>query len=455
MKKQIFTALIVVSLNAYAQKVSSFQFDSQTIKTANDDYRKGIDIIEQKALIHTEMGEEEAIVSQMGDLPLPIQFFDSVIFYQWDIVNLKWNLKSGFTNFIYDNNNNVVSYVRKNWKNGIWSNNSRILDTFDINNNLCSYSRQLWNGSTWGNSVNIIYTFNTKNQKISELLKLWSNEMWNFDSQHKYSYDANNNLTDNLLQVYSIFSADWWNSTETINTYDLSGNLTSSQLFNDWDGSKWLTASQYNYTYDSAQNMTGKLVQCLQDNTWQNNQQYIYAYDTNNNQINETCQRWVGSYWGNLSQTQNTYDANHNQLSSFVQKWDGTKWMNSSQSYRTYDINNFQKSVSNISWDATGKVVSGDSTCWNYRTLYTSLAHNEESDFTIFPNPSKGHFFYNSTYRVSFVEVYNISGKRVYASYNPEPRTSGEIDLMEFAKGVYIMKVQCSTNNYNRKVVIQ
>ena len=78
-----------------------------------------------------------------------------------------------------------------------------------------------------------------------------------------------------------------------------------------------------------------------------------------------------------------------------------------------------------------------------------------EAGITVFPNPAKGKVTLNSYSPISAVEIYSISGKRVYANYNFRQQPSGEIDLTGYAKGIYIMKVHNGAKVYNRKVVVQ
>jgi hypothetical protein len=73
---------------------------------------------------------------------------------------------------------------------------------------------------------------------------------------------------------------------------------------------------------------------------------------------------------------------------------------------------------------------------------------------SVYPNPSTGKFTLSSDNNLSGIEVFNMSGKRIYSDFILA-KASKEVDLSKYPKGIYFIKVYKGTKSYNRKVVIQ
>lgn len=86
---------------------------------------------------------------------------------------------------------------------------------------------------------------------------------------------------------------------------------------------------------------------------------------------------------------------------------------------------------------------------------YNSVGINEAttpSTLTIYPNPTNGKVFIGgitNNAKVT-VEVFNTLGKKILQQQN-----TGEIDLSEYGKGIYTVKVYSDGNIITRKVVLQ
>lgn len=95
------------------------------------------------------------------------------------------------------------------------------------------------------------------------------------------------------------------------------------------------------------------------------------------------------------------------------------------------------------------------------RTAYikptNSASINENDELTkpvIFPNPSNGQFqVYSSSTPLTKVEVIDMNGKVVY-QWNGK-NTSLSVDLHEFAKGIYTIRMQANTSVSIEKLILQ
>jgi ELWxxDGT repeat protein len=82
-------------------------------------------------------------------------------------------------------------------------------------------------------------------------------------------------------------------------------------------------------------------------------------------------------------------------------------------------------------------------------------SQQDNSDLTIYPNPSTGYVQLNID-RISVnavVEVYNTSGEKVY--HAAMAKSQSEIDLSGFARGIYFVKINDGANVYSRKLSLQ
>jgi hypothetical protein len=91
--------------------------------------------------------------------------------------------------------------------------------------------------------------------------------------------------------------------------------------------------------------------------------------------------------------------------------------------------------------------------------LPTSIKqHSEQGEFNIFPNPTNGTFQIHSKQQenLSFqkLTIYNLEGKAVFESENPELLQS-EIALPSLPNGMYFAKLSFSENTYSVKFLIQ
>jgi len=119
-----------------------------------------------------------------------------------------------------------------------------------------------------------------------------------------------------------------------------------------------------------------------------------------------------------------------------------------SWTFRVYD--NFGGDVGTInSW--------GIEVCTQTVTL--STPSNQLTDFTIYPNPSKGNFniqFDNSTSNEISVSVYDMRGRTIFANkYTNEAVFNENIQLNNAQSGVYLVTVTDGSNKIVKRIIIE
>jgi len=252
----------------------------------------------------------------------------------------------------------------------------------------------------------------------------WFNDTWENTARDSYTYDANNNKTTYLYQI--------------------------------WFDTEWMDFMKSIYTYDANNHITDELSQIRNDTTWEDDTKKMYSYDARYNMISETVEDWNGAGWDNSERSTYTYDANNNETSFLVQFWNGGNWQNVFQSRHAFDENNLMIYGVSVGWDMEKNTIeSSDSTRVYYHEVATSIPALSEANISVYPNPAKGMLTINSSRSITTIEVYNLSGKRIYSDFDVKQQTSKEIDLSGCSKGIYILKIYTGTKSYNRKVVVQ
>jgi hypothetical protein len=86
-------------------------------------------------------------------------------------------------------------------------------------------------------------------------------------------------------------------------------------------------------------------------------------------------------------------------------------------------------------------------------TGVTSVANI--NSFSVYPNPINGKFTISNNSNISSIEIFNLSGTRVYSDFKFKKQTLSEIDLTGYAKGIYLVKIYDGTKSQSRKVIVQ
>ena len=487
MKKTLLLAIFGLTLNIFAQNKQQLSKLQQTIsKTIKN---TGI-VLENRVLksasIHPQTDFRQNANSKINNGSPLIAIFDSIYVWKWDPTIVGWKIDSKITDMQYDSNNNLKSEIKKNWNGIKWINSEQSIFNFDVNKNLISEIIKNWNGVNWVDSIKIENIFNSTNnlkdsttqyQKWNSVSNAWDNYM-----EISVYYDSNNILNRRLTKMSNGTSLE--NLNQSFYYYNPSNNLEKERTQN-WSNGQWVDLVQYIYTYDSHKNNTKLETQNWNDIVWENSQQEIKYFDLNNNLLTDSLKYWVDSVWVNLYITTYNYDVQNyliNELKTMsigpvemnisnisyaynsskkltlelYQTWNGITWNNSSKKIQTYDADNFTKSFSYKLWNTAGiSVLFGDST-FNYyhKESSSGLIDLKEGNVAVYPNPTTGKFKVFSSDIIEGIEISNLLGEMIFSNLKIN-NSSREIDLSDYAKGIYVVRIKTATETVIRKIIVR
>ncbi len=486
MKITLLLALLAPSIIAFGQDkgpainshLSQFHSLPEThVKMEGGDWISSVNHAGEKIILHGH--------HQILELLDPVQVYDSIYTWGWDTMSHGWLIDGKDIGITYDQNNNLLGYksliwdtISNSWKNGeqyifsydvnnnltsntskiwngsVWQNELKSTYTFDVNNNLTSEVSQLGNGSGWQTYLQDLYTYDVNNNQTSQTTQLWNGVGWSNSSLYTYTYDANNNLITILYQGSN--GIGWDNYTLTSSTYDIHNNRTS-ETEQTWNVTDWYNYYRWISNFDEGNKLTSVMLQFWSGNDWGNYSRTLYTYDQHNNIMNVLSELWNSSDWDNGSLDIYDYDENNNQTNLRQYYWIGDAWGLYGHYADTYDANNFVLSSANRFYNDYGTdVTSGDSTYFYFHTIAVSVDHfaEDQNNISIYPNPSHGQFNINSN---SFdkIEIFNLSGERVFTSNQGKSQTNIKIDLTQYGVGIYCVLIYDGQQVDTRKIVIQ
>jgi hypothetical protein len=114
-------------------------------------------------------------------------------------------------------------------------------------------------------------------------------------------------------------------------------------------------------------------------------------------------------------------------------------------------------------WNVSGSESIGGITTGGKQKIYklnpdliTSVSEysKSNSDVEIFPNPATQSILIRGE-NIKTIEIYNVHGEKTYATSDFKQETSKEIDLYNFLKGIYFVKIYDGKKIYTEKIVKQ
>jgi hypothetical protein len=94
--------------------------------------------------------------------------------------------------------------------------------------------------------------------------------------------------------------------------------------------------------------------------------------------------------------------------------------------------------------------------CYSNTFLSSNHYTTDQNELIVFPNPASHFVNFNSKNENIFsVEIFNIKGQSIKKINNPMVSNNFKIDVSNFAKGLYVLKVSTDAGAYSRKLMIE
>lgn len=152
--------------------------------------------------------------------------------------------------FIYDNNNNLVSMSDKVWQQGNgWVNNERKTYIYS-GKDVIDYTQQEWTNGGWENKVRWTYTYNSSSELQTEHKYLWnSNNNWEKTTKYDYTYNTSGDIVELITSEWHAASAKYVNAKKEIRQYNSRRKIELLKTYT-WQNNSWANStSDYEIRY--------------------------------------------------------------------------------------------------------------------------------------------------------------------------------------------------------------
>lgn len=299
---------------------------------------------------------------------------------------------------------------------------------------------------------------------------------------HRLLYDNNGKYCRKYKLTYN---AGNWDSTNVYKySYDTDGNQLTMRNYSR-SGSNWVAVEGYNHAYDIFGRMTSTIY-VLWDTKYKFRLRKYSSYDDHKNHqsYKETYNKSTPTGGTDISNFDLMMALTENQISWYNSDSDTNWWFGYTQTFtyenndktqtqtrvsekpvgtftnkykweRTFDDLNRIKSENQYSWVGTSSTTGSWSSTTDYDYVYTYYDNPNDiakiSDFPVQVYPGLVndvlHINTNGLYEIS---IHDINGKKIYNSVNSD---QSEINVKNFRKGVYIIKIVSKSITFNSKFI--
>jgi hypothetical protein len=214
------------------------------------------------------------------------------------------------------------------------------------------------------------------------------------------------------------------------------------------DTSTWENTQMIDYQYTDNSQLLSETYQRWNSMFWENDIKYDYQYDSNNLLLKKTISTPIYNDWrGLLSVNYSNFTMNKaNDVTSTFEFWGGNTG-SLTTSYIPYmfnDVPSIQKGesihISYLPVDDTG--------------LFTPVDNNTLKYIPVYPNPSDGIYYINTqNYNIKSWTVSDLKGQVLKIQI--QSFQSGAIDITDFPKGIYILRVTTQDEQMIQKLIKQ
>ncbi len=286
---------------------------------------------------------------------------------------------------------------------------------YDSNHRLLEVTLQGWTGS-WSDQYKIIYTYDAAGNVLTKTDQAWLSGTWLNRARSTNTYSGNN-LSIALYQYWDNATNSWTNNTRT--TFAYTGTQLISSTEEDWNVTSWLNAARRtNFVYAGTD---------------------LLSYDF------EIWNSGMGTF-ELKTKTSFTYDTNHHMLASSLEIWNAPTalWEKYLKTDYSYDSLWNQTEIMEQNWDASiGDWTNSSLILHYYRTGTVGInEHSAQGDLSFHPNPVVNQLIVSAGADQQ-AEILSIEGKVVMSV--PVTKGNNTINLSGISKGLYFIRLDGKT----------
>jgi len=207
----------------------------------------------------------------------------------------KWN-KLFVVQFLYDTlgrNDTILCFYNRSVTDEEWINDQINTIQYDSAGNYSFTNKYL----KWGEYVpnfKFCATLNNEQKPLHTISYNWVNGRWEISIKTDIYYNSDG-VKDSTITKKSIDGVDV-NLEKIIYNYDYF-NLTSSELYQNWNTDQWVNNWQENYCHDGNWKQTSCISKGWDGNQWVPETRHFYYYNSNNFFIKGVCEAWSNGSW--------------------------------------------------------------------------------------------------------------------------------------------------------------
>ena len=366
-------------------------------------------------------------------------------------------IRKSLTEWMY-NGDNCISQRERVWKNNHWNFRYTIDYTYS-NNTLQSETHSVYNNDIPVAVRKIDYICF---QNLLSSRKEFANTLdgWHLITQTDYHYQMGSRADSVII---SSFNADTL-ALRMVSTFKYSNDLLVSQHNRQYVNAGWVNSDSINWFYypNSTQVQTQKNKTWNTGiSAWENSQRIDYEYNDSSQLLSESYQHWATMFWTNDVRYDYVYDSNNVllkkiQFMPIYDDWRSTVSINYSDiivrnantiqsTYEFWGGNKGDLTTSFIPFNFNGETVIRRAKSiqlsyaqFNDTILETSSQSTGSMD--VYPNPTYGVFYINLHEKSlkSWV-ICDLNGRIM--KQNESAIQTSVVDITDFPKGIYILKV--------------
>lgn len=338
-----------------------------------------------------------------------------------------------------------------------------------------------WEGSSdpWREFSKVDYAYDLNGNEILYLNYELVDDSWVYSRKEVYSYNNNGTPTLEASYHWDQDKQEWIENRRIDYSYDAEGMLVESYGFmitEDGDRMEmqllpsgtpehvvitinfkiagvWTKMNKIEKRYTSDVKLLSNISFVWGSSDWIAYHKEEYEYDSNGNLLSLTNSNWENASWKAFYRNEYTYDSNNNKLSEKAYYASGNKPLQAANEI-VYTYNSENKPVEEILyyWEGTIRRLQQIGTYFYNQNGTGFVQSNLMASISVFPNPATEMIYVKGFEGQATYSMTDISGMVVISG----TILAGEsVHIRELSKGVYVIELKTSKENFKSKIIVQ